>query len=105
MACGSSSSVCSQWLAGIVANRSRGGIKLTFNNSNINEWPIEPWQVAKLFMAQGQDPTSVSSNDTDASGILQLLANCKHFSAAVRRKANDVSYIYFASLCDCHDCS
>ena len=92
MACSSSGSgVCSQWLAGIVANLPWVGFKLTFNNSNINEWPIEPWQVAKLFMAQGQDPTSVSSNDTDASGILQLLTNCKHFSAALRRKADAVS--------------
>ncbi|KAI0212913.1 hypothetical protein LSAT2_002116 [Lamellibrachia satsuma] len=87
------SGVCSKWLAKIVANLPYVGFKLTVNNSNINKWPIEPWQVAKLFMAQGQDPASVSSNDTDISGILQLLTNCKHFSAAVRKKAEAVKKV------------
>ena len=90
ISCGSSSRVCSQWLARIMANRSWGGITLTFDNSNINEWPIEPWQVAKLFMAQGQNLT-VSPNDTDVSGILQLLTNCKHFRVTLRKKADAVS--------------
>ena len=85
------SNVCSQWLAGIVAARAWHGIRLTFDNSNTNEWPTAPWQVAKVFMATGQDPACVSPVDTDVAGILQLLINCGHFRSALRRKADDVS--------------
>ena len=88
--------VCSQWLAGIVALRVWNRFKLTFDNSSIDEWPIEPWQVAKVFMAHGQQPTSVFSTDTDAAGLLQLLTNCKHFRSTLRNKADAVS-VYFPS--------
>ena len=87
------SNVCSQWLSAIVAARAWYRVSLTFKNSNIEEWPIEAWQVAKTYMSPGQDPTVTSSADSDASGILQLITNCRHFGASVRTKADDVSFV------------
>ena len=72
-------SVCSGWLADIVAKRATTTTRLTFGNCDISQWPVQPWQIAKAFMNK-QEPSSVSPNDTDASGILQLLKNCKYFT-------------------------
>ena len=71
--------VCSRWLADIVAERATPTTRLKFDNCDISQWPVQPWQIAKAFMDR-QDPSSVSPNDTDASGILQLLINCKYFT-------------------------
>ena len=73
------SNVCSRWLADIVAERATPRTRLKFDNCDISQWPVQPWQIAKAFMDR-QDPSSVSPNDTDASGILQLLINCKYFT-------------------------
>ena len=90
------SNVCSRWLADIVAEQATPKNRLTFGNCDISQWPVEPWQIAKTFMNSGQDPSSVNSNDTDASGILQLLKNCKYFTPFLdKRKAHAVRlYIY-----------
>ena len=74
------SNVCSQWLADIVAERATPRTRLTFGNCDISQWPVQPWQIAKVFMNSGQDPSSVSPNDTDALGILQLLMKCNYFT-------------------------
>jgi len=86
--------VCSKYLTGVLAARTRTQLRLHFENSNIGQWPTEAWQVAKLYMAFGQDPASTSSADTDAAGLLQLMTNCTHFNAALRSKADDVSLQY-----------
>ncbi|KAI0223241.1 hypothetical protein LSAT2_025535 [Lamellibrachia satsuma] len=49
------------------------------NNADIRQWPLHYWQVSKVYMGRGQDQSSVNPLDTDASGVLQLLNNCKHF--------------------------
>ena len=71
--------VCSRWLADIVAERATPTTRLTFGNCDISQWPGQLWQIAKVFMDR-QNPSSVNPNDTDASGILQLLVNCKYFT-------------------------
>ena len=87
------SNVCSQWLSSIVTERAWPGVRLTFEKSNIEEWPVEAWQIAKVYMAQGQDPATTSSSHTDASGLLQLITNCRQFKASLRKKADKVSLI------------
>ena len=89
------SNVCSRWLADIMAERATPTTRLTFGNCDISQWPVEPWQIAKAFM-NNQNPSSVNPNDTDASGILQLLKNCKYFTPFLdKRKADAVRlYIY-----------
>ena len=71
--------VCSTWLAEIEQMRTSNKTRLTYPNADILQWPQHYWQVAKVFMGHGQDASSVKSSDTDASGILMLIQNCKHF--------------------------
>ena len=89
------SNVCSQWLTSIVSGRAWPQVRLTFANSNIEDWPVEAWQIAKVYMAQGQDTAATSSSDTDASGLLQLITNCGQFGSSLRKKADKVSRCLF----------
>ena len=46
-------------------------------NTDIRQWHSHPWELAKLFMNQGQLPTQTSPSQTDLSGILNFLSHCK----------------------------
>ena len=74
---------CSKWLAAIVQERTHSTTRLTVANSEILQWPLQYWQVAKVFMGWGQDPSSVTASDTDASGLLGLIRNCRHFGGVI----------------------
>ena len=90
--------VCSTWLSAIKQERTQSNTRLIVQNSDINQWPIEYWQVAKLFMNQGQDPASALPSDTDASGILNLIQNCKHFANTIdSTKTDAVSITYITA--------
>lgn len=47
-----------------------------FENSDLRDWPTEPWQLAKVFMNQGQKSTDKEPKDTDLSGILNFIDHC-----------------------------
>ena len=87
-----STGVCSTWLAAIEQERTHTKTMLTVTNSDIQQWPRESWQIAKVFMGWGQVATSVKSSDTDASGLLGLIRNCRHFGSVIdTTKADAVS--------------
>ena len=70
------------------------------SNSDIRQWPTEHWQVAKVFMAGGQDRASVKATDIDASGVIQLINNCKQFVGIVNMTlVNAVSMRLYNTLC------
>ena len=73
--------VCLKWLDGIAQERGWGGTPLTWKNSDISQLPNEPWQLAKVYMDPGREDSSNSAADTDPSGILNLMVNCKRFDA------------------------
>ena len=75
--------VCSNWLSAIAARRTRSNTRLAMSNVDIRQWQLQPWQVAKTYMGTGQDQSSTNSSDTDASGIIQLITNCKHFATII----------------------
>ena len=84
--------VCSKWLTEVEAWRTKSTTRLTLSNADIRQWPLQSWQVAKTYMGTGQGQSSVNSSDTDASGVIQLITNCKHFANIVDTiKADDVS--------------
>ena len=85
--------VCLKWLDGIFQERSWVGTPLTWKNSDISQWPKEPWQLAKVYMDPGREDSSNSAADTDPSGILNLIVNCKRFGALFEeiRKVHAVS--------------
>ena len=47
-----------------------------WDNSDIQLWPNDPWEMAKVFMNQGQKATQRSPVDTDLSGILNFIDHC-----------------------------
>ena len=83
--------VCPTWLAAIQLERTKPNNRLIVHNADINQLPKEYWQVAKLFMNWGQDAASVLSSDTDASGIVNLIQNCKRFVSSTQQKTDAVS--------------
>ena len=91
--------VCSKWLIEINQMRTRTSTKLTMKNADIRQWPVQYWQVAKVYMGQGQVRSSVKSSDTDGSGLIQLVSNCKHFAKTVdKAKAKAVSIYLFYNI-------
>ena len=46
-------------------------------NCDTGQWHSHHWQVAKLFMNKGQEPTHVHPRETDKSGIINFLSHCK----------------------------
>ena len=73
--CGSN--VCDKWLAAIKAQLATGEYSL--DNTTVALWPVHPWQIAQYYMGPGQDATNTVPSNTDPSGMLQLVINCKQF--------------------------
>lgn len=47
-----------------------------WNNTDIQLWPNEPWEMVKVYMNEGQKPFHKSSKDTDLSGLLNFINHC-----------------------------
>ncbi|KAK2176434.1 hypothetical protein NP493_661g01000 [Ridgeia piscesae] len=91
-ACG----VCDTWLQSIASELATN--QYSWKNTDVNEWPLHPWQLAKVFMGDGKDPTNHDPADTDTAGFLQLIINCQLFAnrlveakvKSVREVRNDI---------------
>ena len=92
--------VCSRWLPDIVRERTTKSTRLNWQNSDVSQWQTQPWQLAKPFMDRVQDRACVDPADTDATGILQLLLNCKRFKNIVDTKKVDAVSLYSSSCFD-----
>ena len=73
--------VCDSWLRSI--EQEKATAQFSWKNTNAQDWPHHPWQLAKVFMGPGQDPTSHDPADTDPAGFLQVILNCKLFAGRV----------------------
>lgn len=47
-----------------------------WKNSNVQLWPNSPWEMAKIYMNEGQKSSQKNSTDTDLCGILNFIENC-----------------------------
>ena len=47
-----------------------------WDNSIVQLWPKDPWELAKVFMNPGQKASQRSPADTDLSGILNFIDHC-----------------------------
>ncbi|KAI0240090.1 hypothetical protein LSAT2_009191 [Lamellibrachia satsuma] len=74
---GCSNNICNAWLGVIVESFPTEWY--TWNNCDVSKLPTESWQLAKLFMDFGQDPSNAAAAKTDPLGLLQLVINCKKF--------------------------
>ena len=56
---------------------SHGSLKQNnWKNTNVQLWPYDHWNMAKIYMNEGQKPFQTISKDTDLIGILNFLENC-----------------------------
>ena len=47
------------------------------SNCHVGQWHSHHWQIAKLFMNQGQLKTQVNPTEADMSGIINFLSHCR----------------------------
>ena len=87
--------ICNKWLDGIYAGLC--GHPYSWNNTKVEMWPKQPWQLAKIFMGPQQQSSSYNPDETDVLGLLQLIKNCKLFSDCVDRQAA-AKVIYFVFI-------
>ena len=72
--------VCEPWMRSIAAAESTTPkTKICWQNTNVDDWPVDSWQLAKVFMSPGKKDSCNSLEDTDPAGILQVMINCSHF--------------------------
>lgn len=51
--------------------------KANIENCDVKLWPTDHWELAKLFMNQGQKACQTNPSQTDLSGVLNFLEHCK----------------------------
>ncbi|KAL3857952.1 hypothetical protein ACJMK2_012577 [Sinanodonta woodiana] len=72
--------ICDKWLQQILAVHEIPHYnKINWKNADIRLWPVDCYQVAKIFMPKGQDKTVKMPDDLDAPAILSLFKYCKCF--------------------------
>ena len=52
-------------------------------NCDVRLWHSEHWELAKIFMNDGQTSVQKTPRDTDLSGIINFLSHCKVAAAAI----------------------
>jgi hypothetical protein len=50
-----------------------------WDNADADYWPVDAWQVAKVYMSGGKATSCNTPQDTVPAGILQLMINCGKF--------------------------
>ena len=86
--------VCGPWTRSIGAEHAAG--KICWENTSVDDWPVDAWQLAKPFMSEGKATSCNSPTDTDPAGILQLLINCKKYGPLLDvQKVKAVSHLLF----------
>ena len=73
--------ICHKWLDCVFQQIDKH--EFSWKNSKVSEWSTNSWQLAKIFMANGQDSSNVDHAKTDALALLQLMTNCKKFKTRV----------------------
>ena len=59
-----------------------------WDNSDVQMWPKDHWEMAKVFMNPGQKKTQRTPNDTDLSGVLNFIDHCMIAKKAVVNEYN-----------------
>lgn len=73
-----------------------------FSNSDIQLWPSDAWEKAKVYMNSGQKRTHKCPQDTDLSGIINFLDNCI-VSGSWWRPGLGLSKLKIAKVRDCRN--
>lgn len=71
-------SLCSAILKEILSNIRRPKGNICLKNSKIHKWSVDAWEIAKVYMGEGQK-ANTGPQKSDSAAIIQLIANCKCF--------------------------
>ncbi|KAK3599114.1 hypothetical protein CHS0354_016372 [Potamilus streckersoni] len=73
-------SICDKWLPHILAiHVDPQNPTINWKNADISKWPIDGYQVAKIYMPKGQDKTTKMPEELDSPAILSLMKYCNWF--------------------------
>lgn len=75
------SDICSKLLVDILnAHKScKSPQNVYWDNSEIRKWPVDAWEIAKVYMGRGQKGDNNGPQKSDSAAILQLLTNCRRY--------------------------
>ena len=91
--------VCDTWMNSIANEFATN--QFCWHNADVDFWPVDAWQVAKVYMSGGKATSSNTPQDTDPAGILQLMINCGKFQPFLDiQKVEKVSF-HFNDLSLC----
>ena len=62
--------------------------KKNWQNSNIQLWPTDAWEMMKVFMNHGQKVYQKSPKDTDLSGLINFIDHCSVPYVDIQDKIN-----------------
>ena len=62
--------------------------KYNWQNSNIQLWPTDAWEMMKVFMNPGQKVYQKSPKDTDLSGLINFIDHCSVPNVDIQNKIN-----------------
>ena len=91
--------VCDPWMTSIANEFATN--QFCWDNADADLWPVDAWQVAKVYMSGGKATSCNTPLDTDPAGILQLMINCGKFQPLLDvQKVKKVSFHFHdLSLC------
>jgi len=91
--------VCDPWMNSIANEFATS--QFCWDNADADLWPVDAWQVAKVYMSGGKATSCNTPQDTDPAGILQLMINCVKFQPLLDvLKVKKVSFHFHdLSLC------
>lgn len=85
--------ICNKWLDRIVAELYEN--QCSWRHTDLSMWPTQSWQLAKIFMGPGKQPSKSAPSKTDSVGLLQLIINCKAFhDLLLKQKASQVMFCF-----------
>lgn len=74
------SDICGALYVDILSEHASNNVNAVYwKNTQIQRWSVDAWEIAKVYMGNGQDKDNNGPQRSDTSAILQLLTNCKRY--------------------------
>ena len=74
--------VCNSLLKSIAAEHINKKL-IIWENCEVRRWPVQCWEIAKVYMPRGQTSINTGPSTTDCAGLLQLISKCKQFRSKI----------------------
>ncbi|KAL3831900.1 hypothetical protein ACJMK2_023594 [Sinanodonta woodiana] len=86
--------ICNVWLQEILSQHDDPKSKtINWGNADITKWSTEPWEIAKIYMTNGQRNKTDLPKELDCAALLSLIKYCKEFRPVNVQLVSDVIQI------------